>query len=169
MPDQKQIPDELKWRLAAGFVVKMPALYDRAFRQTAGKRFDGLEQEIWMELARHVAMAARDIHLPARNAQEIARTLVTMLGIIYGPEYKSEALELNGDSAVIIVKRCPFLDEVPPAICTGECLFHKCLALALATVPLLNKDYAARYVRTMCTGDRQCEIKIAIDTGKDAR
>ncbi|MGA8777755.1 hypothetical protein [Methanoregula sp.] len=32
--------------------------------------------------------------------------------------------------------------------------------LTLSAVPLLNKDYSARFVRTMCTGDRQCEIKI---------
>jgi hypothetical protein len=34
------------------------------------------------------------------------------------------------------------------------------MALILTTVPLLNKNYSARFVRTMCTGDRQCEIKI---------
>ena len=34
------------------------------------------------------------------------------------------------------------------------------MALTLTTVPILNKGYSARFVRTMCTGDRQCEIKI---------
>jgi hypothetical protein len=34
------------------------------------------------------------------------------------------------------------------------------MALTLTTVPLLNKGYSARFVRTMCMGDRQCEIKI---------
>jgi hypothetical protein len=34
------------------------------------------------------------------------------------------------------------------------------MALVLSAVPLLNKNYTARFVRTMCTGDRQCEIKI---------
>ena len=38
--------------------------------------------------------------------------------------------------------------------------FRKCMALTLTTVPILNKGYNARFVRTMCTGDRQCEIKI---------
>ena len=34
------------------------------------------------------------------------------------------------------------------------------MALTLTAVPLLNKNYTARFVRTMCTGDRQCEIRI---------
>jgi hypothetical protein len=34
------------------------------------------------------------------------------------------------------------------------------MVLTLTTVPLLNKGYSARFVRTMCTGDRQCEVKI---------
>jgi len=163
MPDLKKIPDELKWRLATGFAVKMSILYDTAFREIVGKKYDGIEHEIWIELARYVASVARDIHLPVKNAQEIAGTLVIITGMLYGPDYKSEALELEDDKAVIVVKRCAFLEEGPSRVCTRECIFHKCMALTLATVPLLNKRYIARYVRTMCTGDRQCEIKIAID------
>jgi hypothetical protein len=35
------------------------------------------------------------------------------------------------------------------------------MALTLTSVPHLNKNYSARFVRTMCAGgDRQCEIKI---------
>jgi hypothetical protein len=34
------------------------------------------------------------------------------------------------------------------------------MALTLTTVPSLNKKYTARFVRTMCVGDRQCELKI---------
>jgi hypothetical protein len=34
------------------------------------------------------------------------------------------------------------------------------MALTLTAVPLLNNKYTARFVRTMCTGDRQCEVKI---------
>ena len=43
---------------------------DRAFRETVGNRYDGLEQEIWMELSRAAAHIARDLTLPARNAAE---------------------------------------------------------------------------------------------------
>lgn len=169
MPDPKRIPDELKWRMAAEFAVKMPALYDRAFRSVVGKRYDGIEQEIWMELARTVAGYARDIPLTARNAKEIAETLWTVLSILYGPPYKAEVLELEGDKAVIIVKRCPFIEDEEVPGCTGDCIFHKCLALTLASVALLNKKYSARFVRTMCTGDRQCEIKVAVEEEPDNR
>ncbi|MDD4137393.1 MAG: hypothetical protein PHT99_05800, partial [Methanoregula sp.] len=43
----------------------------------------------------------------------------------------------------------------------GSPVFRRCMAFTLTSVPLLNKKYSARFVRTMCTADRQCEIKIA--------
>ena len=169
MPDPRRIPDELKWRMAAEFAVRMPILYDRAFRSVVGKKYDGIEQEIWMELSRTVAGYARDIPLPSRNAKEIAETVLTVLSVIYGPVYKAEVLELEGDKAVIIVKRCPFIEEFSGEGCTGDCIFHKCLALTLATVALLNRKYSARFVRTMCTGDRQCEVTVSIEEEPDNR
>ena len=38
----------MKWRIAADFSAQMPARYDRAFRSIVGKRYDEIEQEIWM-------------------------------------------------------------------------------------------------------------------------
>ena len=72
--------------------------------------------------------------------------------ILFGPSWKSEILELPDDGAVTIVKRCPLLEHGHGAGCDGECTFHRCLALTLSTVPLLNKKYSARFVRTICTG-----------------
>jgi hypothetical protein len=34
------------------------------------------------------------------------------------------------------------------------------MVFTLSGIPRLNKDCSARFVRTMCTGDRQCEIKV---------
>jgi hypothetical protein len=34
------------------------------------------------------------------------------------------------------------------------------MAFTLTAIPGLNTRYSVRFVRTMCTGDRQCEIKI---------
>jgi predicted ArsR family transcriptional regulator len=162
MMDLKTIPDGVKWRLAADCAAKLPAMYDLAFRRVVGDRYDEIEQEIWMELSRTVSDIARELSLPARNAQELAETIRTVQVILFGPEYKSESLEVSKDGAVIIVRHCPFLDRGFNVTRTTELTFHKCLALTLTAVPLLNKNYTARYVRTMCTGDRQCEIKIEI-------
>lgn len=164
----RDIPDEMKWRLATEFAARLPALYDRAFRETVGDRYDGLEQEIWMELSRTAAHIARDLTLPTRNAAELAGTMRTVMIILFGPTWKSEVIELPDDGAVTIVKQCPLLTYGYETGCTGECSFHRCLALILSTVPLLNKKYTARFVRTICTGDRQCEVRIEIEKEPDA-
>ena len=88
--------------------------------------------------------------------------------VLFGPSWKSEILELPDDGAVVIVKRCPLLAHGHETGCPGECTFHRCLALTLTTVPLLNKKYSSRFVRTICTGDRQCEVRIEIEKHPDA-
>ena len=61
---------------------------------------------------------------------------------------------------MVLVKRCPLPASNLDRGAGDPSTFHKCMVLTLTTVPLLNKGYSARFVRTMCTGDRQCEIKI---------
>ena len=70
---------------------------------------------------------------------------------------------------MILVKRCPLPDSGLDREAGDSSTFHKCMVLTLTTIPLLNKEYSARFVRTMCTGDRQCEIKIeeTKESGKD--
>ena len=160
MPDLKSIPDEVKWRLAAQLAALLPALYDRAYRGVVGGKYDEIEQEIWMDLSRMALDIARDLSLPTSNAGELADSLRTVMGILFGPDYTSETLEISQGGAVVLVKRCPLPVS---SLERGEgdtATFHKCMVLTLTTVPLLNKGYSARFVRTMCTGDRQCEIKI---------
>ena len=82
------------------------------------------------------------------------------MGILFGPDYKSETLEISQGGAVVLVKRCPLPASSLERGAEDIATFHKCMALTLTTVPLLNNGYSARFVRTMCTGDRQCEIKI---------
>jgi hypothetical protein len=82
------------------------------------------------------------------------------MGIFFGPDYTAETLEISSSGAVVLVKRCPLPDSGLDRESGDPSTFHKCMVLTLTTVPLLNKGYSARFVRTMCTGDRQCEIKI---------
>jgi hypothetical protein len=160
MPDLKSIPDEVKWRLAAQLAALLPALYDRAFRGIVGEKYDEVEQEIWMELSGLALGIARDLSLPTSNAGELADSLRMVMGILFGPDYKSETLEISRGGAVVLVKRCPLPANTHDSGAGDTATFHKCMALTLSTIPLLNKGYSARFVRTMCTGDRQCEIKI---------
>jgi hypothetical protein len=158
MPDLKTIPDGVKWRLAAKLAALLPAMYEAAFRDVAGDKYDEIEQGIWIELSFMVDEIVRNLSLPVGNAGELADSLRTVMAILFGPDYTSETLEFSQDGAVVLVKRCPLPDHITG---DGETpTFHRCMALTLTTVPYLNKKYTARFVRTMCTGDRQCELKI---------
>ena len=160
MIDLRDIPEETRWRLAAEFAARLPALYDTAFRPVAGERYDEIEQEIWMELSRTAFAIARDLNLPVGTAQELATTMRIVMVILFGPGFTTEALGVTPERSVILVKRCPHLDDGSCSGSEGNPVFRRCMAFTLTAVPLLNKKFSARFVRTMCTGDRQCEIKI---------
>jgi hypothetical protein len=161
MPDLKSIPDDVKWRIAADYAARLPPLYDVAFRKVLGNKFDEIEREIWIELSHRAITIARDLALPVKNAHDLAESMRTVLTIIFGPEYKSETIDVSSDGSVIIIRRCPFLETGYEIGANGEHTFPRCMAFTLTTVPGLKKDYSARYVRSMCTRDRQCEIKIS--------
>jgi hypothetical protein len=160
VPDLKSIPDDVKWRLAARLAALLPALYEAAFRDVAGGKYDEIEQDIWMEISVIVNDIVRDLSLPVSTAGELADSLRTVMAILFGPEYKSETLHFSDEGAVVLVKRCPLPARVHDSEGGGTSTFNRCMALALTTVPFLNKKYSSRFVRTMCTGDRQCELKI---------
>jgi hypothetical protein len=155
------IPDEVKWRIAAEFSAQLPALYDKAFRAAVGDRYDEMEQEIWMAVSKTAYGIAKNLSLPVTTAQDLAETMRTVMVILFGPGFKSETLEISNDKAVIIVKRCPLLSESYDTGTDGNRTFRKCMAFTLTSMLNLNNDFSARFVRTMCTGDRQCEINVA--------
>ena len=162
MSDLKSIPDDVKWRLAAKLAALLPALYESAFRDVAGDRYDEIEQGIWMEISCVVDDIVRDLSLPVGNAGELADSLRTVMAILFGPDYKSETLDFSHDGAVVLVKRCPLPERCPGEKQGDTSTFQRCMALTLSAIPQLNKKYSARFARAMCTGDRQCELKIEV-------
>jgi hypothetical protein len=165
MTGLKDIPDETRWRLAAEFCARMPAMYEAAFRPVVNERYNEIEQEVWMELAKAASGIARSLHLPVNSAKALAETIRSVMVILFGPELKNETLDVPDDRAVILVKRCPFLEHATFEGDAENPVFRRCMAFTLTAVPLLNNQYSARFVRTMCTGDRQCEIKISRKPG----
>lgn len=161
MPDLKSIPDDTKWMLAARCAASLPAMYDVVFRPVAGERYDELEQEIWIELSKLSFDIARSLKLPVKNAQEIAESLRTVYTILFGPEYKAEAIEVGEDGSVIVVRHCPFLR--PGGGGSQDGVFHRCMVFSLSSQKGFNPKYASRFVRAMCMGDRQCEIRVEPD------
>ena len=160
MPDLRSIPDDVKWRLAAKLAALLPALYEGAFRDVVGGKYDTIEQQIWMEISVIVGDIVRDLSLPVNTAGELSDSLRTVMAILFGPDYQSETLDFADDGAVVLVKRCPLPASRDASGSGDTATFNRCMALTLTTVPFLNRNYSARFVRTMCTGDRQCELKI---------
>ncbi len=167
------VPDDVKWRIAAEFAANLPALYDRVFRAVIRDSYNTMEQKVWLETSTMVADMVKSLSLPHQTAKQLAETMDIVMNVLFGPEFKNEVLDITGDNVVIIVRRCPILFHASHSGLTGEETFNKCMALTLGSVPVLNKEFSARFVRTMCSGDRQCEIKIqkvpapVSSTGKD--
>lgn len=160
MPDTRSVPDDTKWRIAAQYAAHMTVLYETVFRPVLQDRYDELEQEVWMHMARFSLAIAQSLTLPVGTARDLAESLRLVSTLFYGPDYKGEFIEVGRDGAVIIIRRCPALagDCCPPG--SGDGTFRRCMAFTLASQKQLNPRYSSRFVRAMCMGDRQCEIKI---------
>jgi len=160
MADLKSVPDAVKWQLAARNAALIPALYDRMFRKEIGDRYDEIEHEVWVALSRTSYDIATELSFPVDTAGNLAKSIMAVMIILYGPDFKNEILDVAEDRSVIVIRRCPFHAIGTPHLEHGENTFHKCMAFTLMSVPLLNKKFQARFVRAMCLGERQCEIKV---------
>lgn len=167
MPDLRSIPDETKWQLAARCAARLPAMYDIVFRPVAGEKFDELEQEIWAELAVLSLDTARSLKLPVRNAKEVAESMRVVNTILFGPEYKGETIDVGEDGAVIIIRHCPFLAGGGSSGAGADRTFNRCMAFTLSSQQQFNPHYSSRFVRAICMGDRQCEIKVEKEKAQD--
>ena len=160
MPDLRSVPDDMKWRVATQYAAHMAAIYEKVFRMVIPDRYDDLEQEVWMHMAQLSCEIAQSLRLPVDTARDLAESLRLVTSIVFGPDLKEEILEVGNDGAVIVIRRCPLIN--------GEAFstngpFHRCMAFTLSSLKKMNPDYSSRFVRAMCMGDRQCEIKIEPD------
>ena len=79
------------------------------------------------------------ISLPTGTANESADSLRVVMSILFGPDHKSETLEISKSGAVVLVKRCPLPAGNTTSSAGDMKTFHKCMALTLTTVPNLIK------------------------------
>ncbi len=154
--DLSSIPFETRWQIATQATSQLLASCEEIFRPALQERFDELDQEIWIHLAEYARQVAVSLQLPVGTGQELAESLRLVNTIFFGPGFKDEIMEVGSDGAVVIVRRCPHL--VPGG--TGEEIFHRCMAFTLLSQRAMNPAFTSRFVRTMCMGDRQCEIRV---------
>lgn len=160
MPVRDPISPELKWQVVSRLFTSLPVMYDITFRDAVGDGYDVLEQEIWMYLANEAKTFAGSAGLPATDARDIMDTLRIIFLVFFGPDLRTEEIPINSDRSVLMITRCPFIARETAMRGGSECLLSRCLAFSIATVEALNPAYTLRFVRSMCTGDRTCELKI---------
>ena len=160
------VPDEMRWRIAATVAAEIPLLYGKVFREIAGDQYDRLEQQIWVALAHSAREVAWTYSLPSGDSRELISTLEILNLLFFGPDFKSEQISFENDRAVLLIRTCPFLLRQQELSGPPGDAFNRCLAFSIALVEELNPLYTLRFVRAMCQGDRNCEMKIV--TRKDA-
>lgn len=160
MPAEDPLSPELKWQITSRLVASLPVMYDITFREAVGDRYDVLEQEIWIHLAREAKTVAESAHLPFADARDLVYTLRTISRAFFGADFRAEEVPINPERSVLMIKRCPFLLRELEMRAGTEHPLSRCLAFSIAAIEALNPAYTLRFVRSMCTGDRTCELKI---------
>jgi hypothetical protein len=160
MVDLRDIPEGTRWQIATRILSSLPIMYDIAFREAVGERYDELEYSVWLELGKDAMDIAKAFHLPVSTAAELAGDLRLITQIIFGAEFRYEVLEISEDRATLLTKTCPFLGSTYEYGGTAKHLFPKCLAFSVAVVETLNPKLTARFVRSLCMADRSCEMAI---------
>ncbi len=160
MVDEADIPDDRKWLIASRLASRLPVMYDIAFRKKVGETYDEIEQDIWIETGKEAKSVADAFKLPVKTAQDLATTYQTISTIFFSPDYSTSHIRLEEDKSVVRVSKCPFIfRELEMRGHTGL-LFSKCLAFSISAIETLNPEYTLRFVRSMCMGDKACELKI---------
>jgi hypothetical protein len=160
VPDLDSIPDRMKWQIASKLASTLPVFYDIAFRREIGERYDEIERDVWIEIGRRARDLAVSYQLPVGNAEQIADALHVVATVFFGPEFRGEKLVVNRERTTIIKTRCPFLLRELEIGQPTDIFFLKCMAFEISAVESMNPEYTLRFVRSMCMGDKTCELKI---------
>ena len=154
------IPEEMRWKIAAKIASMLPVTYGMVFRDIIGAEYDRLEQQVWVALAHEAKVVAWTFSLPVGTARELSSTLDILNTVFFGPEIKSEQVSFESDHAVLLVRKCPLMLREQELHASSGDVFNRCLAFSIAAIEELNPEYTLRFVRGMCHGDRNCEMKI---------
>jgi len=160
MVEEADIPDATKWLIASRLASRLPVMYDIAFRKKVGDEYDVIEQDIWIETGKEAKSVADAFKLPVKTAPDLATTYRIISKIFFSPDYSTEHIKIEEDRSVVRVSKCPFIFRELEMRGHTEPLFSKCLTFSISAIEALNPEYSLRFVRSMCMGDKACEMKI---------
>jgi hypothetical protein len=157
----RDIPPETRWQIASISASILPVLCTSILRKRLVKDCDHLAEEIWCNVGAEVAAIAKGLDLPVNPADQLATSLLEILRTVFGIEFRGEILDLSTDRAVILIRHCPFLIRSMELGEGTAAIFHPCLAFCVSATEALHRDFSVRFVRAMCMGDRNCEMRVA--------
>ena len=158
------IPAEIRWDIATKCADAIPFAYDRALRQIAADKPEEIEQaerEIWKNIGKSQGQIAKELGYTANNALEVAEAINELSTTMFGPELKGEAEQSQGDSAILVIKKCPLVKNTkrfnkdPRESCT------LCNAFFIAAGENLNSKYRIDFDKHICMGDAFCQMQVS--------
>ncbi len=157
----RETAPDLRWQIAARSASRLPIICTTVLAARLGDAYDDhLAEEIWSHLGEESSDLAKGLDLPVTPADSLAGTLLEILRILFGPEFRGEILDLAPDRAVLLISRCPFLMRALEAGERSSAFFHPCLAFCVTATETLHSEYTLRFIRAMCLGDKNCELRL---------
>ena len=161
----REIPAEIRWKIATRVAIAMPIAYGMELRRVLGdqnrRELYEVIRSIWTRTGSTQGDLARELQLSADSAREVAETFVILSSMILGPELNGgEIRDGKGDCAAITLSNCPLLMRARELGGNASEVGTGCVAYSKAAVESLNSGYQLRYGKGMCAGDEICELWI---------
>ncbi|MDD1675214.1 MAG: hypothetical protein LUQ17_00825 [Methanomicrobiales archaeon] len=157
----KETSAEIRWQIASKSASSLPVLYTIILRDYFGEESDRIAEEVWCHAGSGVSELATGLDLATDPADRLASGLLEILQTLFGTEFRGEILDLSSDRAVLLINRCPFLLRSVEFGRPTPAIFHPCMAFCVSATETLNGDYSVRFIRAMCMGDKNCELRVA--------
>lgn len=152
---------EMRWQIAAKYASSLPVLCTIILRMRLGNAYDDhLVEEIWCHVGDKASDIAKGLELAVSPVDRLASSLLEVLRTLFGPEFRGEILDLDADRAVMLINRCPILLRAMELGEYSPSIFHPCLAFCVSATEALHKDFSLRFIRAMCQGDKNCELRL---------
>jgi hypothetical protein len=157
----KDISMEMRWQIAARSASSLPVVCTAILRTRLGTAYDDhLVEEIWCHVGDEASAIAKGLDLAVKPADRLASSLLEILRILFGQEFRGEILDLDSDRAVVLINRCPILMRAMELGEHSPAFFHPCMACCVSATESLHSDFSVRFIRAMCLGDKNCELRV---------
>ncbi|MBN1194874.1 MAG: hypothetical protein JXA08_05960 [Methanomicrobiaceae archaeon] len=157
----RNIPMEIRWRIAARTLTFLPLAFARAFRETKGRSYGAVRSAAYPEIAREIATLLSSFHFPATNAAEVAHAADIISTIVFSPGMEGDPVEISHERVIFRIKECPVNEVSRETGIAPEMARKECEAFYAAMIAELNPAYSVAFSGGICTGSEFCDMTVA--------